>query len=84
MPLSTDEKQAYVSYKVDRLIDMMQEEVRTSLSEEAIAHIKDIDVIPYTDMRKLNSLLMQNIADEIYPILYPNSPREDDSPVTIE
>ena len=84
LPLSTDEKQAYVSYKVDRLIDMMQDEVRESLSEEAIAHIKDIDVIPYSDMRKLNSRLMQNIADEIYPILYGNTPEATDSPVTLE
>lgn len=81
--LTSGEKKAYVSYKVDRLIDMMDDDIRDSLTEEAISHIKDIDVDLYTDMRKLNSLMMQSIADELYPVLYGHEEPQGES-VTIE
>lgn len=65
-PLSTKEKENYVTFKSEQYLNIIKQECPAIESTLKASDIVDIDVSQYSNMRDINSEIMRQIADALY------------------
>lgn len=64
-PLSQEDKQNYLSHKVNQMIRKIEEKLNIKLSETQIIDIKNIDTRTIQNLRDINTKIMNNISKQI-------------------
>lgn len=64
-PLSQEDKQNYLSHKVNQMIRKIEDKLNIKLSETQIIDIKNIDTRTIQNLRDINTKIMNNISKQI-------------------
>lgn len=64
-PLSQEDKQNYINYKISHMIKKIEDKLNIKLTETQIIHIKDIDTRTMHNLRDINTQIMNNISKQI-------------------
>ena len=65
-PLSTDEKNRYVTFKSERYLEEIKRKCPSIKESLTASNIVNIDVSRYSNMRDINSEIMRQITEALY------------------